>query len=436
MTTEKSLVRHGGLIVVCAVLALLVGLGMMLRTPPTYLASASVQLETRGSAADDANAAATAIAVLTSRSLAREVADSLGDRLGVDPAVRASRVRANATATQPDPRASVLVVAWRGTDPQLATDVANLLASAYVRRSTATDDMHRGAHTHALQHQVALLAAEARERDRATDAYVRRNSTFVPGAEGTRTSAELDRLAELRAATVDDRDLLAATLNSISQDTTADDAGDVERLFSTAAFMRAQNAIGSAAALQARLHAQQDRRAELLTRLDRHDPDVASVERQIAATRRDVRAVAEGYVAGLSDQVRRYDGRIGAIRRGAEGLPAQQNELARLQRQQQRAEDLVARMRERLSDASIVAVTEAPSAQLLDVAEAAIAPPEPSRAVVLTLWLVAGLGVGCGAAVVRDRFEPVPVRSEASRGARWLEPERAQRTQRTSTAKV
>ena len=435
MTPEKSLVRHGGLIAGCAVLALVVGLGVMLRTPPTYLASASVQLETRGSAADDANAAATAIAVLTSRSLAREVADSLGDRLGVDPAVRAGRVRASATVTQPDPRARVLVVAWRGTDPQLATDVANLLASAYVRRSATTDDMHRGAHTLALQHQLELLAAEARERDRATDAYVRRNSTVDPSAEGTRTSAELDRLAELRAATADDRDLLAATLNSISQDAAGDDAGDVERLFSTAAYMRAQSVIGSAAALQARLHAQQDRRTELLTRLDRHDPDVKSVEQQIAATRRDVRAVAEGYVAGLSEQVRRYDGQIGAIRRGAEGLPAQQNELARLQRQQQRAEDLEARMRERLSDASIVAVTEAPSAQLLDVAEAAIAPPEPSRAVVLTLWLVAGLLVGCGAAVVRDRFEPAPLRTETRRDGQWLDPRRTHTTERVATVK-
>ena len=407
-----SLVRNGRLIVGCAAVALVPGLVMVLNTPRMYRAAASIQLETPGSTATDA--AATAIAVLTSRSLAREVADSLGDRLGVAMADRAELVRTNAVVTQPDSRAGVLLVSWRGADPRLARDVANLLASSYVRRTTATDSMRRRGGMAALKQQLDVLTAEARERDRATDAYVRRHATVDAGAEGRRRSAELERLAGLRAATADDRDLLAATLNSIVNDDIGDDVGDVERVFSTAPFMRAQSAIGSAAGLQARLHEQQDRRTDLLARLDPRDPAVKSVQQQIAATRRDVRAVAEGYVAGMSEQVRRYDGQMDAIRRGAAGLPAEQNELTRLQRQQQRAEELVARMRERLADASIVAVTEAPPAQLLDAAELPSAPADASRAAVLMLWLVTGLAVGVAVAVLRDHFEPASVRGYSS----------------------
>ena len=95
-----TIARSAWLILGCVLLALGAGVVAVRRMDPVYQATASVRLDARGANAasvmfgvptDNANLMNTAIEVMTSRSLAGEVADSLGLRLRVDEPRRASR---------------------------------------------------------------------------------------------------------------------------------------------------------------------------------------------------------------------------------------------------------------------------------------------------------------------------------------------------------
>lgn len=88
-----TVARSAWLILGCVLLALAAGLVAVRRMEPVYQASASVRLDSRGGNAaaamygipsDNQNLIATAMEVMTSRSLAGEVADSLGMRMWLD----------------------------------------------------------------------------------------------------------------------------------------------------------------------------------------------------------------------------------------------------------------------------------------------------------------------------------------------------------------
>lgn len=95
-----TIARSAWLILGCVLLALGAGVVAVRRMDPVYQATASVRLDARGANAatmmygvqsDNVNLMNTAIEVMTSRSLAGEVADSLGLRLRVDEPRRAAR---------------------------------------------------------------------------------------------------------------------------------------------------------------------------------------------------------------------------------------------------------------------------------------------------------------------------------------------------------
>src|SRR5450631_4060933 len=89
-----TVARSAWLILGCVLLALGAGVVAVRRMDPVYQATASVRLDARGAAnpaaalygitSDNANLMATAMEVITSRSLAGDVADSLGFRLRLD----------------------------------------------------------------------------------------------------------------------------------------------------------------------------------------------------------------------------------------------------------------------------------------------------------------------------------------------------------------
>ena len=90
--TWATIARSGWLILGCVLLALAAGAVAVRRMDPVYQATASVRIEARasnptallyGMQTDNVNILATAVEVLTSRTLANEVSDSLGVRLQV-----------------------------------------------------------------------------------------------------------------------------------------------------------------------------------------------------------------------------------------------------------------------------------------------------------------------------------------------------------------
>ena len=95
-----TIARSAWLILGCVLLSLGAGVVAVRRMDPVYQATASIRLDARGANAtaalygvqsDNVNLMATAQEVMTSRSLASEVADSLGLRLKVDEPRRTPR---------------------------------------------------------------------------------------------------------------------------------------------------------------------------------------------------------------------------------------------------------------------------------------------------------------------------------------------------------
>jgi tyrosine-protein kinase Etk/Wzc len=96
-----TIARSAWLILGCVLLSLAAGVVAVRRMEPVYQATASVRLDARGASnaaaalygitSDNQNLMATAMEVITSRSLASEVADSLGLRLKLDEPTRTPR---------------------------------------------------------------------------------------------------------------------------------------------------------------------------------------------------------------------------------------------------------------------------------------------------------------------------------------------------------
>ena len=317
-----------------------------------------------------------------------------------------SFVNDRTTVTRPNTQANVAVVTWHGADPLLARDIVNALTGRFVQQRTEAERAGPTGAVEVLQREVDTLTRGLRAKENAVAAFVRTHAIVNVEADATQRAMEIARLTELRVALAADRDLLAATLNAAANasDGTSE-RGAVERLLSVPAFLRAQSASGSASMLANRLHAQEDQRTQLLTRLDANDPDVKSVERQIETTRRDIRATAESFVSGLSEQVRSYDARMNELRRAGQDYPAQQLALTQLQHQQQSAEQLLGQEQGKLKDAEIALAALEPSVHQLDRADAPGKPLGSTRPKRLVLWLIGGLIVGCFAAFMHDRLD-------------------------------
>ncbi|MDB4915648.1 MAG: Chain length determinant protein, partial [Gemmatimonadetes bacterium] len=96
-----TIARSAWLILACVLLSIAVGVVAVRRMQPVFQATASIRLDARGSSnpaallygitSDNTNLMATASEVITSRSLASDVVDSLGLRLVVDEPNRTPR---------------------------------------------------------------------------------------------------------------------------------------------------------------------------------------------------------------------------------------------------------------------------------------------------------------------------------------------------------
>ena len=139
---------------------------------------------------------------------------------------------------------------------------------------------------------------------------------------------------------------------------------------------------------------QEDNRAGLLRRLGPNDPDVKSVERQIATSKRDIEMTTRTYADGLGEQVRALDARIATLREAVQLLPAQQVEYQRLLREQKGVEDIMNQVQGRLKEAEITAAVQDSTAQVLDRAELPGGSLGTSKPVIFAVALFAGLLIG------------------------------------------
>jgi len=487
-----TIARSGWLILGCVLLALTAGAVAVRRMEPLYQATASIRIEARPSTIgpvamyavppDNVNLVATAMEELTSRSLASDVADSLGLRLQlVEPRrtprsavirwarveagaplrsysfVRASNnrvtvrelsgttigtfpltsaialpgaslqlaptalsngdltlqvtsleqasaiVRARTQVTQPNLNANIVVVTYEGNDPALVRDLANVTAARFVRKRLEAEKAGARTTLVLLRQQLDTLGREMRSRELAVSEFLRENRMISVENEASQASSEVQHLQELRMQAVTDRQALLSSLSALLRiKDTADGRLAYERLLSVPAFARQLNTSSPSSIAIERLRAQEDQRAQLLRRLGPNDPDVKSVERQIATSKRDIEATTRTYADGLGEQVRALDTRIALLRASMQLLPTHQAAYSRLLREQKGVEDIMTQVQGRLKEAEITAAVQDSTAMVLDRAELPSGSLGTSRPAIFAVALFAGLLIGVLVAFLRD----------------------------------
>jgi capsular exopolysaccharide synthesis family protein len=312
-------------------------------------------------------------------------------------------VRARMNVTQPNLNANIVNVTYEGNDPVMVRDVANVLASRFVRKRLEAEKAGARTTVVLLGRQLDTLGREMRQRELAVSSFLHDNKIISVENEAAQRTAEIQRLQEARANAATDRAALLASLDALLRlKDTADGRLAYERLLSVPAFARQLNTSSPSSIAIERLRVQEDNRAALLRRLGPNDPDVQSVERQIATSKRDIEMTTRTYADGLGEQVRALDARIARLREDVQLLPAQQVEYQRLLREQKGVEDVMTQVQGRLKEAEITAAVQDSTAQVLDRAELPGGSLGTSKPVIFAVALFAGLLIGVLVAFLRD----------------------------------
>jgi polysaccharide biosynthesis transport protein len=486
-----TIARSGWLILGCVLLALAAGAVAVRRMDPVYQSTASIRIDAKpgtlanamyGIPTDNVTLVATAMEELTSRSLASDVADSLGLRLQLVAPRRTPRsavlqwahvdaraplqtytfaqasndrvtvreatgkavgtfplasaialpgasvqltpnalangavtlqltsledasavVRARAQVTQPNLNANIVLVTFEGNDPTLVRDLANVTAARFVRKRLEAEKAGARSTVTLLRQQLDTLARQMRSRELAVSEFLQANKIISVENEASQASSEIQRLQELRMTAVTDREALLSSLAALLKvKDTADGRLAYERLLSAPAFVRQLNTSSPSSIAIERLRVQEDQRAQLLRRLGPNDPDVKSVEAQIATSKRDIEATTRTYADGLGEQVRALDSRIAMLRASVQLLPAHQVEYSRLLREQKGVEDVMTQVQGRLKEAEVTAAVQDSTATVLDRAELPGGSLGTSKPAIFAVALFAGLLIGVLVAFLRD----------------------------------
>jgi tyrosine-protein kinase Etk/Wzc len=312
-------------------------------------------------------------------------------------------VRARTQVTQPNLNANIVNITYEGNDPVLVAEVANVLAARFVRKRLEAEKAGARTTVVLLRKQLDTLGGEMILREQSVSSFLRENKIISVENEALQRTAEIQRLQELRVTASTDRQALLASLNTLLRvKDTADGRQAYERLLSVPAFARQLNTSSPSSIAIERLRVQEDNRAGLLRRLGPNDPDVKSVERQIATSKRDIEMTTRTYADGLGEQVRALDARIATLREAVQLLPAQQVEYQRLLREQKGVEDIMNQVQGRLKEAEITAAVQDSTAQVLDRAELPGGSLGTSKPVIFAVALFAGLLIGVLVAFARD----------------------------------
>jgi capsular exopolysaccharide synthesis family protein len=124
---------------------------------------------------------------------------------------------------------------------------------------------------------------------------------------------------------------------------------------------------------------------------------VAEKKRRVARLRIEV--------SGLEAKLRTLEDRISKFESTLDTLPAQQIQLAQLQRDRRAAEDIYGLVREKLQEVRIAEESEVAYAELVEPAGVPLEPVSPNTKLNLVLGLFLGLLSGVGLVFVREAFD-------------------------------
>lgn len=300
---------------------------------------------------------------------------------------------------QPGMGEDLIWVRYTSSDPELAADIANSIATAYLayRTRTAREAVRR--RREAIAAELVDLADSLRQVQDLVLEYQKRTGLLDPDVEGNALlSAQLQTENELRTLAFEEG--LLETLTAGLAGETEGEAGQ-QRLLAMGSQL-----IREGADLNDRLQELQTERSRMTASsfgYTSENPDVQVVDSLIASTRDRMRIAAEQALSLHRARESSTRERLGALRQQVGQLPATSAAYARLQQRVDAVQRVFDGLTESYYEAQIAEGSEGGDVQVVDAATVPLWPDPTWGWPIIAFAAVAGVLVGTvGAAAIES----------------------------------
>jgi capsular exopolysaccharide synthesis family protein len=311
-------------------------------------------------------------------------------------------LQANLAVSRPDREADVVLVRYRGADPEVVQEVPNAVAAHFLaRRQQAQSAEARGTVTF-LNEQIGALELQLADAEESLRGFRETNQIVSVEAEA---EAQVDRLATLQARRdllLAEREALGVLLTEVRGEATgADGVSPYRKLMSFPTLLSNT----ATAELLGQLAGIENERSQMLMTRTPDDRDIRILDARIQAIENGLRTMAETYWRGLSDQVASLGQGLAGFESELARIPAEQMTYARLFRRSEVLSDLYILLQTKQKESEIAAAVEDQSVRIVDPAPYPTEPVRPKPWLSVMVALGVGLLVGIGAAVAAEHLD-------------------------------
>jgi succinoglycan biosynthesis transport protein ExoP len=275
---------------------------------------------------------------------------------------------------QPGQEANLIRVAYSGSDPELARDVPNVLAAAFMAQRESMQKSEARSRVALLRQQLDTLAVQLTSAEERLRGFREAEGVVDPQLEASTQIGHLAQLQAERAALESERASLARLIADLQALETTRGPGDdspYRRLIAFPTLLRNQ----ATSELLRTLAQAESERAALATRRSAQDPDVRVLDQRIAELESQIKGIASTYLQGLTSQAAEMDATLSQYRSRLAETPSQQVRFARLSRQPQVLGEMYGLLQTRLKEAEIAQAVEDSWVRVVDAADL---PAEPT----------------------------------------------------------
>lgn len=301
--------------------------------------------------------------------------------------------------SQPDGKADIIQMDYRGTDPELTRDVLNVLAARFidVRRDMRTSEARRTAEF--LRGQLDTLRGQLTSaEDRLRSFREREQVVDLPVEASTQVSQRAQLEAQRGSLQAESTALARMLAEARAARRGPGDPSPYRRLVAFPTLLHNEAANG----ILASLAKVEDDRAALLTRRKPNDPDVMVLTRRIEELEGQLAAIVTTYQQGLANQVASIDATLGGFDQRLNSIPSKELEYTRLSRQTKVLEDTYGLLQTRLKEAEITQAVQDPSVRVMNAAQLPSSPANPKRNLLIGFSGLFGLLFGVALSFARE----------------------------------
>ncbi len=305
------------------------------------------------------------------------------------------------TVSRPSRDARILRVQYRDTDPQIVSQVPNLVVARFILRRQAGQRDQARTTVEFLQGQIDTVAAQLRIAEDSLRGYREQNRVVDPQAEA---SGQMSRLMSLQAqrTTLDaERAALAKLLDQVDAKAKVQRAGEPSPYRQLMAFPTLLQSRAATEVLQALSTVEQERSTLLARRLPT-DADVKELTARVGQLQTELRGVVVTYLQSLTNQVASLDAGLAGYQAELGAMPRKELQVARLERKPKLLEELSSILQTRLKEAEIAQAAHDRSVTLVDPAVPPRYPVKSRKLALLVAGLIGGLMVGLASSALKE----------------------------------